>query len=250
MLSAVLIDDEKHCNETLAIELSRHCRDIRIAGQFTSGKEGIDGIRKLKPDIVFLDIEMPWMNGFEVLQSLGTIEFDVIFITAYDNYALNAFRYSAVDYLLKPIKSDLLIEAVDKVRRKANHSIPTSQFEALIHNLKNGSSLTKIVFPTGDGLEVIEVANIIRCQADNNYSHIFLQGNNKLLLSRSLKDVESMLHGAEFLRVHQSHLINLNHIKKYIKSDGGYLLMSDGSEISVSKSRKEMLLQFLQGFSR
>ncbi len=241
MITAILIDDERHCNETLKIELKRHCPDVSVIGSYTNGKEGVPAIKALQPNLVFLDIEMPWMNGFEVLQQFETLNFDVIFITAYDNYAIQAFRYSAVDYLLKPIKNDLLIDAVDKVRKKSQHNLPLQQLESLLHNLKDNRRDNRVVLSTSEGLEIVETSKIIRCQSDSNYTNIYLENAATIMLSKTLKEVEKMLQGPDFIRTHQSHLVNINFISKFIKSDGGHLVMKDGSEVSVSKSRREQV---------
>jgi len=243
MIKAILIDDEKHCNQTLEIELSRHCPDVKVIASCTSGEEGLVAINNLNPDLVFLDIEMPWMNGFEVLQKIDTLEFDVIFITAYDSYAIKAFRYSAIDYLLKPIQNELLKDAIDKVKLKNDHSLPYKQLETLLHNMNNNSENNKVVFSTGEGLEIVELRNIIRCKSDNNYTYVFLSNGESIFLSKTLKDVESMIQSSMFVRVHQSHLININYVKRFVKSDGGYLLLKDGKEVNVSKSKRNQLLQ-------
>jgi len=250
MITTILIDDEKHCNETLKIEITRHCPEIKILGDYTSGKEGIAAINALKPKLVFLDIEMPWMNGFEVLKQFDSVDFDVIFITAYDNYAIQAFRYSAVDYLLKPIQSDLLIEAVAKVARNKKHELPSMQLESLLYNLNDNISNSKVVFSTSDGLEIVDTSTIYRCQSDNNYTNVYMQNNAKLFLSKTLKEVELMLESNKFLRVHQSHLVNIDYVKKFVKADGGYLQMKNGDQVSVSKSKRDNLLTRLSEFKR
>jgi len=248
MITTILIDDEKHCNETLKIELTRHCPEIHVLGSYTSGKEGIAAINALKPNLVFLDIEMPWMNGFEVLKQFDSVHFDVIFITAYDNYAIQAFRYSAVDYLLKPIQSTLLKEAVAKVSKNKKHELPTLQLESLLYNLNDNISNNKVVFSTSDGLEIVNTNTIYRCQSDNNYTNVYMQNDAKLFLSKTLKEVELMLESSKFLRVHQSHLVNIDYVKKFVKADGGYLLMKNGDQISVSKSKRDHLLARLNSF--
>lgn len=249
MITAILIDDEKHCNETLKIELQRHYPSLKVIGDYTSGKEGIIAIKELKPNLVFLDIEMPWMSGFEVLQQFDELNFDVVFITAYDNYAIQAFRYSAVDYLLKPIKSDLLIEAVEKVTKKAHHQVPLLQLETLLHNLQKNQTGSRVIFSTTEGLEIVETNDIIRCQSDNNYTNVILNTGNPILLSKTLKEVEKMVTGNDFVRAHQSHLVNMKYVKKYVKSDGGYLVMKDGSSVGVSKSRREQVMHRFKNFN-
>ncbi len=248
MITTILIDDELHCNETLKIELARHCPELEVIGSYTSGKEGVAAIKELRPNLVFLDIEMPWMNGFEVLKQFDKVDFDVVFITAYDNYAIQAFRYSAVDYLLKPIKSELLKEAVAKVSANKKHELPSIQLESLLYNLKDNMTNNKVVFSTSDGLEIVDTSTIYRCQSDNNYTHVYMQDQNKLFLSKTLKEVELMLESSKFLRVHQSHLVNIDYVKKFVKAEGGYLEMKNGDQVSVSKSKRDHLLTRLNSF--
>ena len=242
MITAILIDDEKHCNQTLEIEIGRHCPDVKILGSYTSGKEGLAAIKSLQPNLVFLDIEMPWMNGFELLQKIEHLNFDVIFITAYDNYAIKAFRFSAIDYLLKPIQHQLLVSAIEKVKLKNNHNLPYEQLETLLHNMKNNTENNRVVFSTSEGLEIVEIKDIVRCQSDNNYTYIYLSSGEHIFLSKTLKEVEQMIQSSTFIRVHQSHLVNINFIKRFVKGDGGYLLLKDDKQVSVSKSRREQLM--------
>jgi len=242
MITAILIDDEKHCNQTLEIEIGRHCPDVKILGSYISGKEGLAAIKSLQPNLVFLDIEMPWMNGFELLQKIEHLNFDVIFITAYDNYAIKAFRFSAIDYLLKPIQHQLLVSAIEKVKLKNNHNLPYEQLETLLHNMKNNTENNRVVFSTSEGLEIVEIKDIVRCQSDNNYTYIYLSSGEHIFLSKTLKEVEQMIQSSTFIRVHQSHLVNINFIKRFVKGDGGYLLLKDDKQVSVSKSRREQLM--------
>jgi len=242
MITAILIDDEKHCNQTLEIEIGRHCPDVKILGSYTSGKEGLAAIKSLQPNLVFLDIEMPWMNGFELLQKIEHLNFDVIFVTAYDNYAIKAFRFSAIDYLLKPIQHQLLVSAIEKVKLKNNHNLPYEQLETLLHNMKNNTENNRVVFSTSEGLEIVEIKDIVRCQSDNNYTYIYLSSGEHIFLSKTLKEVEQMIQSSTFIRVHQSHLVNINFIKRFVKGDGGYLLLKDDKQVSVSKSRREQLM--------
>ena len=248
MIKAILVDDEAHCNQSLEIELNEYCPEVSVIATYTSGEEAIEGIRKLRPDLVFLDIEMPWINGFELLKRVGKLDFEVIFITAYDTYAIEAFRYCAIDYLLKPIQSDLLQEAVEKVRSKKKNNFNEEKLSALLHNMERDQQSIKIVLPTSNSLEVVEVDEIVRCQSENNYSHVFLADGSKIFLAKSLKDIENIIRSPKFLRVHQSHLINTNYIKRYVRSDGGYILMKDESQISVSKAKKDNLMALLKSW--
>lgn len=245
MINAIVIDDEAHCRDTLSILIGKFCPDVRILQQCSSAKEGLEAVRMHKPDLVFLDVEMPAMNGFEFLEQFNEIPFSVIFTTAYDKYAIRAIRFSALDYLLKPIDSKELIAAVQKV--KANNHQPTSeQFRMLLDKIQNkDNGLTKIAVPIAEGFELVKTDDIITCEADNNYTYLHLKNKRKITACRTLKEVEEQLESfTSFLRVHHSYIVNLNEVTKYVRGDGGYLTMSDGSMIDVSRSRKAALLKF------
>lgn len=244
-IRALLVDDENHCLETLSWQLQRFCPAVDIIDSCNQSEQALTILKEQPIDLLFLDIEMPHMNGFELLQQLGKITFDIIFTTAYDMFAVKAFKFSALDYLLKPIDKDELIQAVEKVKQKKQPAVSTEQLNILFNNLYNQSQQPpkKIALPTMDGLEFVEAANIIHCQSDGNYTHIFLKDGAKFLICRTLKETEELLPSHDFLRIHHSHTINLNHIKKYVKGDGGYVIMIDNTAINVSRSRKEELLR-------
>jgi two-component system, LytTR family, response regulator len=243
MIKAILIDDETHCRETLSIQLEKYCSEIELLAQCNSAAQGLKAINQYQPDVVFLDVEMPTMNGFEMLQQFSQIPFEVIFTTGYDAYAIKAIRFSAIDYLLKPIDKDELIKAVAKVRERATHNL-SQQFDILLERLghKHGS-LQKIALPTLDGFELVPLENILHCEADSNYTRVMLKGAKRVLVSRTLKEIEELLEGRSFLRIHHSHLVNLNEIIRYIRGEGGYVIMSDNTSITVSRSRKDALLK-------
>jgi two-component system, LytTR family, response regulator len=245
MINAVLIDDEKHCLETLGLLLQRHCPEVHILEECRSAKKGVEAINKHQPDLVFLDIEMPMMNGFQLLEQFPEIGFAVIFTTSYDQYAIKAFRYSALDYLLKPIDPEELSAAVKKVAQKKNLPF-AEQFEILLKQIKHqGTGFDKIAVPTLEGFELIRADQIVRCEADDNYSHLYLKDGSKIVACRMLKEMEELLQEFKyFLRVHNSFVVNMNEVKKYVRGDGGYLLMSDGSNVSISKSRRESLIKW------
>ncbi len=246
MLTAIIIDDETYCCDTLTMLLTRYCPDIHILAVCNSGDAALKEIQVRKPQLVFMDIEMPHMNGFELLEKIGDINFELIFTTSYDQYAIKAIRFSALDYLLKPIDREELVTAVDKALQRQHRPLP-EQLEILLHKLHQpSSSISKVAFPTMDGLLMISVDSIISCESDSNYTIILQKNKQKTIASRTLKEVEEMLEDYPFLRVHNSHVVNLNEVNKYIKGEGGYLIMSDGSKIDVSRSRKEMLLKKLQ----
>lgn len=244
MLKAILIDDEKHCRETLSIQLERYCPEIELLAQCPSAAEGLQAIAQYNPEVVFLDVEMPQMNGFEMLQQLSPPAFEVIFTTGYDAYAIKAIRCSALNYLLKPIDKEELKKAVAKVSQKNEHTL-AEQLDVLLQKLgsKTGS-LQKIALPTGEGFELVPLEQILHCESDSNYTNIMLSSGKKLLVSRTLKEIEELLEGHAFLRVHHSHLVNLNEITRYIRGEGGYVVMSNNKSIAVSRSRKDALLKF------
>ena len=246
MIKAMIIDDEPYCCETLEIMIENFCPALSLEAICLSGEEALNGLEKYNPQLVFLDVEMPHMNGFEFLEKVHFINFGLIFTKSYDQYAIRAFRFSALDYLLKPIDREELIQSVDRVSKLLRN--PTElQLEMLLQKM-NGhrNPINKIALPTMEGLQMIEIDSIISCSSESNYTHFVLKNNKKLTASRTMKDIEELLSDYAFLRVHNSFLVNLNEINKYCKGEGGYLVMSDGNHIDVSRSRKELLLQKLQ----
>lgn len=245
MINAILIDDEVHCLDSLSILLHKFCPEVQILKQCLSAKQGLEIIMKQKTDLVFLDVEMPSMNGFEFLEQFNEIPFSVIFTTAYDKYAIKAIRFSALDYLLKPIDPKELIAAVRKVEMH-NYPPTNEQFRMLLDKIQNRENgLTKIAVPIAEGFELVSAVDIITCEADNNYTYLHLKNKRKIIACRTLKEVEEQLESfSSFIRVHHSYIVNMNEVVKYIRGDGGYLSMSDGSTVDVSRSRKAALLKF------
>lgn len=244
MIKAILIDDEKHCRQSLSIQLATYCPQVQLLAACASAAEGLKAIEQHTPEVVFLDVEMPHMNGFELLQQFHQIPFEVIFTTGYDAYAIKAIRFSALDYLLKPIEKEELIKAVAKVQARPAHPIQ-QQLDILMERLSgNAVGLHKIALPCLEGFELVLVENILRCESESNYTHVYLKNGRKILVSRMLKEMEEMLEGHPFLRVHHSHVVNLNEVERYVKGEGGYLIMSDHSSVNVSRARKEALLKF------
>jgi two-component system LytT family response regulator len=244
-LKAIIIDDEPYCCETIATFL-KEFDNVRVLAQCSDGIQGIEAILKHKPDVVFLDVEMPKMNGFEMLQELPTIDFEIIFTTSYDQYALKAIHFSAIEYLLKPIDEEELHHAIDKVRRRKNNPI-SQQLEILMHKLSEPKSkLSKIALPTMDGLEMISIDSIVYCESASNYTIVHSKDNPKIVVSRTLKQMGELLLDYSFLRVHRCFLVNINEVERYMKGEGGYLKLSNGATIDVSKNRKELLLSILQ----
>ncbi|HTS44214.1 MAG TPA: response regulator [Puia sp.] len=246
MITAIIIDDEPYCCEALATLLQIHCPEVKLIDTCNNARMGIKAIEETSPQLIFLDIEMPQVNGFQMLEQIKVINFDLIFTTSYDQYAIKAIRTSALDYLLKPIDREELQIAVRKAIAKLKSPLP-QQLEILFQKLIPGSNaLSKIALPTMEGLQMVGIDSILHIQSDSNYSVLFLKTKQKLIVSRTLKEMEEILDDHSFARVHNSHLVNLNEIEKYMKGEGGYLVMSDGSSVDVSRSRKEMLLTKLQ----
>jgi two-component system LytT family response regulator len=244
-LKAIIVDDEPDCCESLSILLKRNCPEVNIAATCYSGEKAISVINEIKPQLVFLDIEMPNMNGFEMLEKLASIDFELIFTTSYDQYAIKAIRFSALDYLLKPIDREELQKAVKKVVNRLQRPL-TQQLEILLQKINQPSNpIQRIALPTMEGLKLVPVDSIISCASEGNYTIFLMKDKQKNDVSRPLKEVEEMLEEYSFLRVHHSHLVNMNEIDRFIKGEGGYLIMSDGSSVDVSRSKKEMLLKKL-----
>ncbi|HEX3168571.1 MAG TPA: LytTR family DNA-binding domain-containing protein [Chitinophagaceae bacterium] len=245
MLKAIIVDDEPYCCEILAAMLESDCPEVEIKSICNSAKDALAAIRQQSPDLIFLDVEMPKLNGFEMLEQLSSINFHLIFTTSYDQYALKAIRFSAIDYLLKPIDREELKSAVEKVKDRFQIPVP-QQLEILLQKFKQPSNpVNKIALPTMEGLQMIPIETIVSCESDDNYTNIKLKNGKKLLVTRSLKEIEESLEQHSFIRVHRSYLVNLNEIEKYVKGEGGYLVMSDGRSIDVARNKKETLLRKL-----
>ena len=245
MIKAIIIDDEQHCIDALKTDLNKHCDNVEVSATCLSAKEGILAIKKYNPRLIFLDVEMPWMNGFEMLEMLDHIDFCIIFTTAYDKFAAKAFRISAVDYLLKPVDANDLKTAVKKAEEKILASEGTINIQNLLHNIRQPAQHQKIAFPQREGYEFIPAENILYCHAEGAYTNIHLINNKKFLVSKNLGDIEEMLPTDIFQRIHHSTIVNLQHITNLIRSDGGYVMLNNGEKLMISKAKKEMLLQKL-----
>lgn len=244
-IKSIIIDDEFHNLENLKRLLEKNCPNVEVGFMTTSAKEGIELIKQHKPDLVFLDIEMPNMNGFEMLESINQINFEVIFVTAYSQYALKAIKSCALDYLMKPIAITDLREAVLKVSHIIFDKLENQKLKVLVENFKNINQPKKIALPTAEELYFVSIDDIIRCKSENNYTLFYLTSNKTILVSRTLKEWDELLTSHQFIRTHQSHLVNSIHVKSFVKKDGGYILMNNGSTVSVSKYKKEQTLSKL-----
>lgn len=245
-LKAIIIDDEASSRNSLRQKLTVHCPEVEIIAECENGETGIDTLEITETDIVFLDVEMPRMNGFTMLQQLSKRNFEVIFTTAYDHYAIRAIRYTALDYLVKPIEVEDLKVCVDIVRQKKNKLVVNERLETLLHNLMNEKTQeTRIAIPSQEGLQFIELLDIIYLQAESNYTIIYLQ-SEKITVSRTLKDFEDLLPSKIFLRIHHSVIINKDRIKKYIRGEGGQVIMSNGQTLGVSRRKKDEFLHAIR----
>lgn len=242
MLKAVIIDDVKEAREALLKDIQEYCPDIEIIGQADGVVSGAKLIKSEKPNLVFLDIQMNDGSGFDLLEVLGDINFKVIFTTASDAFAVKAFKYSAVDYLLKPVDADELIKAVGKVDEGTNKD----SVSLLLENSKqNNKPFRKLALNTLDKLHIVNISDIVRCESDVNYTQFFFADKSKLLVTKTLKDFEELLSEHQFVRVHQSHLVNSNYIKEFVKGDGGYLVMTDGTSVPVSTRKRNAVVEIL-----
>lgn len=253
-MRALIIDDEQHCIETLSNLVSKYCPEVEVVGTCKDGPCGINAIKEKEPDLIFLDIAMPKMNGFEMLSQIDHIAFETIFTTAYDNYAIRAFKVSAVDYLLKPVDSKELQEAIKMVKEKiflksqANiASRNKDQLNLLLDNISSRqTAFPNIAIPTLEGLEIIKVDDILYVTGEGNYSQIHFKNKTPKLISKTIKYIEDRIEGHHFIRIHNSSLVNLNEISKYIKGLGGQVVMSDDKLLNVSRAKKDELLHMLK----
>lgn len=244
-IKSIIVDDEKHGRENLSGILNQYCADVEVLGEAASVDAAISLIQEFNPDLVFLDIEMPKANGFKLLERFKDFRFEVIFVTAYDNYAIKAIRFSAADYILKPINYNELKTAVAKVAERIQQKQENQRMKQLVYNISQPQN-PRIGLPTGDRIEFVEVNKIIRCQGEGNYSHIYFEGNKHLLVAKTLVEFEDLLQEYSFFRVHKTHLVNLKQVIAYEKTDGGILQLSNGDKVPISRRRKEDVQKMLK----
>jgi two-component system LytT family response regulator len=244
MLPTIIVDDEPLCCETLTLLLQKHCPDVQVAAICHTGTEALTIIQQLKPSLIFLDIKLPDMDGFELLEQLSPLTFEVIVISGYDDYAMKAFQYHVADYLLKPVDVLQLLSALHKVRLRQEDRIH-EQIAQLVQKVDRLSHHGQIALPTFEGLQMVNIDTIISCTSHSNYTKVHLKKGHYLVVSKTLGDVEELLKEYAFIRVHHSHLVNINEIDKWIKIDGGHLVMSDGSRVEVSRHKRDLLIKRL-----
>lgn len=245
-MRALIIDDEIGSREYLFEALAQNCPDIVVSGMAKDANQGFLLIQNTKPDLVFLDVEMPNGSGFDLLQRFENIDFEVIFVTGFDRYAINAIKFNCLDFLLKPYAFEDVVNAIEKAKTKQREKNRTARMENLLTNLRQTRRTNqKIALPSMEGLEFVSVDSILHLEADGKYTNFHLTNNRTLLISRNIKEYELMFEEYGFFRVHRKHIINLSKIKKYYKGEGGYVILSDGTSIDVSRRKKEDFLNRL-----
>ena len=245
-IRTIIVDDEKGARESLAKMAEKYCPHIEVIAKADSMKTAYEAINELNPDLVFLDIEMPNGNAFDLLEKFKEIDFEIIFTTAYDHYAIKAIKFSAIDYILKPIDPEELVQAVNRLENKVGQKeLLNKKFTALLSNLKPENKIKKVAVIEGDGIMFVNISEIIRCEAANNFALFILTDKREVVGTRSLSEYEQLLSEENFMRVHRAHLINLNHIKKFkqMKGEGGTVIMIDDSKVEVSRRSKQELLE-------
>ncbi len=246
MIDAVLIDDEKIVVDSLRMLLAEHCPEVAVSGTAESYKEGIRLVREQKPDLVFLDIEMPQGSGFDLLEHFPDRTFDVIFVTAHSHYAIKAFKFSAVDYILKPVDIQELVHAVNQIKRYRRFGPAMSQrYKVLEENMKSPEP-TRLAIPSSSGLDFIDIEDILRIQAEGRYSRIYLRSGGSMLVTKNMGQFGKLLGDDSFFRSHHSHLVNTGHVRKYLHRDGGVIILRDGSRVPLARARKKSFLKKIQ----
>ena len=249
-LTTLIVDDEPDAVNFISSIIREYCPRLEIIGTASSAREGVKIILERQPELVFLDVEMPHGSGFDLLAQFPEKTFDVVFITAFNHYAIKAIKFSAVDYILKPININEFIEAVDKVlHKRLSGSSRNTNYSELLENLKTETP-SKLAIPTSDGMEYLKTSDIIRVEADRSYSWFFLKDKRKILVSKNLNNYQELLSDRHFFRPHNSHLINLDHVKKYIRHEGGIIEIDDGSQVPISRTRRDLFLDQMSKLSK
>lgn len=251
MIKAILIDDDKNLREGMKGLLTRFAPSIKIIGEADSVATGIEVMDTLEPQVVFLDIQLNDGTGFDILEKLAernkAIKSNVVFITAHEQYAIKAFRFSALDFLLKPVDPEELQKVIEKIEAVLEKKNDYSHIDLLLENIrKNVDNFKRIALSTSDGIHLFDISDIIRCESTDNYTKFYIRNNKPVLISKTLKEYEELLKEHNFERIHQSHLINLKYLKSYIKKDGGYVVMTDDSRLPISQRKRERLQEVLK----
>ncbi|WP_309641830.1 LytTR family DNA-binding domain-containing protein [Flavobacterium sp.] len=251
MITALLIDDDNHLRQGMKSLLERHAPEIRIIGEAESVKTGIEAIEKHQPQVVFLDIHLTDGTGFDILEQVaktnGKLNSHIVFITAHEQYALKAFKFSALDFLLKPVDPEDLKKSIAKIKEALEKNTSFEHIDLLLENIrKKVDHFKRIALSTADGIHLFEISDIIRCESQDNYTQFFIKNHKPLLISKTLKEYEELLTEHGFERIHQSHLINLSYLKSYIKTDGGYVIMGDNARLPIAQRKKERLQELIK----
>jgi len=247
MIRAIIIEDEKKSRETLAGLLRLYCKNVQVVAEAEGVITGLHAIRVYRPDVIFLDIQMPDGSGFKLLESLEEIDFEIIFTTAYDEFAIKAIRYSALDYLLKPIFPEDLMGAIRRLEARKDKLRSQPNVDVLLENVKQPAHVApRMVLSTAEKKMIVSIDQIIRCESDNYYTTFFMKDGSKIMISKTLKENEELLAEHNFVRPHKSHLVNTNFIQGYVKAEGGQIVMTDGSVIPVSRRKREMILEVIK----
>lgn len=241
----VIVDDDINAVESLKLLITKYCPTFDVVGSANDIEEGAHQIIVNQPDLIFLDVEMPGGTGFDLLKMMKTRNFDVVFITAHNKYAVNAIKHSALDFLLKPFDVKEFLETIERFH--ANRRNKTTNYEVLLENLKHNAP-KKLVVASSKGYEYIPVETIVRIESERSYARIFLTNGRVIMVSKCLNDYQNMLDSSTFFRIHNSHLVNLNHVVMFVRTDGGYVEMTDNSKIPISRSKKDIFIQVMQQF--
>lgn len=248
MIKAIIVDDEKMSRQTLTKLLELYCPAVQVISECENADEALKQTERLKPDLVFLDVAMPGKSGIDFLKGLDDIPFEVIFVTAHDKYVLQALRFSAVDYLSKPVEEKELQQAVANAEKRISTKSQSNQVPVFLHNVQQNQlqQEMQLCIPGIKGIQILRIKDIVYCEAQNTYTYLFLTDGSKILASRTLADYEALLQDVSFFRIHKSYLINTLHLKEYIRGDGGSVIMNNSKELEVSRRRKESFVSFLK----
>jgi two-component system LytT family response regulator len=249
-LKAILIDDEPRGLSSMQKLLQINCPEVKVIGSFTDADDAIEMVKKLHPNLIFLDIAMPVKNGFELLKELNALDFEVIFVTAHNQFMIEAFHFSAIDYLLKPVEDNLLIDAVNRARRRIEEKSGSKNIETFLHNLKQNQSPHKmrLCIPSLKGFQVIDLDDILYAESSGNYTNLHFLNKPMACTSKPLHEYEKLLEDASFVRIHKSILVNMLHVKEYLRGEGGSVLLSNGKEIEVSRRKKDVFINKMKEF--
>ncbi|HEX7903971.1 MAG TPA: LytTR family DNA-binding domain-containing protein [Chitinophagaceae bacterium] len=250
LLRTILVDDEPRGINSLQKLLQLNCPSVSIVATCTSVEEAIEKVNNLYPDLVFLDIAMPVKNGFDLLRELKEINFEVIFVTAHDQFMIEAFHFSAIDYLLKPVEDDLLVAAVARTQKRINEKTGAENIRALMQNiqLKNAARKMKLCIPSLKGLQIVDLDDILFAESSGNYTNLHFNNQSTLCTSKPMHEYEELLSDSGFIRIHKSYLVNLLHVKEYLRGEGGFVLLSDGKELEVSRRKKDMFVMRMKEY--